>query len=68
MKKSGFLFGDRCPELRAIRDRLGAEAIVIDCDDLPAEYVRRLYGLSQSTPIWSRTDALLRANRKGPRR
>ena len=49
--------GERCPELRQVRDRLYAR--VVDCDDLPAEWVRRLYGLSDDVPIWSRTDALL---------
>jgi hypothetical protein len=65
MKRPLSLLGERCPELRVLRDRLGAR--VIDCDDLPAEWVRLLYGLPASTPIWSRTDALLEANR-APRR
>jgi hypothetical protein len=57
--------GERFPGLREIRDRLLAE--IINADDLPAEYVRRLYGLPKSARIWSRTDALLesRAKRTG---
>jgi len=53
------------PDLRRLRDRLYAR--IVDCDDLPAEYVRRLYGWSADVPIWSRTDALRNPPRRGDR-
>ena len=51
---------ERLPELKQLRDRLVAK--IVDCDDLPAEYVRLLYNLPAEQKLWSRTDALRQGN------
>ena len=35
--------------------------IDVDCDDLPEIFVRRLFRLGPEVRVWSRTDALRRA-------
>jgi len=58
--------GERCPLLAGLRSRLVKHMVVTD--DLPADYLRLLYDLPGSAPVFSRVDALVKNNRQPPQR
>jgi hypothetical protein len=54
--------GERCPLLAELRVRLVQRTVVTD--DLPADYLRLLYGLPGNAPVFSKGDALQRSTRR----
>jgi len=53
--------GEAAPILQRLRARMRARELY--SDDLPAGYLRLLYGLTDDTPIDSRVDQLAKENR-----
>ena len=56
-----FRLGEAAPVLQQLRARTRARELLIS-DDLPAAYVRRLYGLPEDAPVVSRVDQLAERN------
>jgi hypothetical protein len=52
---------EAAPALQMLRARMRAPELYTD--DLPAAYLRRLYGLTDDTPVISRVDQLANRNR-----
>ena len=52
--------GEVAPELQQLRARIRARDLY--SDDLPAAYVRLLYGLPEGAPVISRADQLAERN------
>ena len=61
IRPSGIIrLGEVAPTLQQLRARMRAHELC--SDDLPAPYLRLLYGLTDDTPIDSRVDQLTKEN------